>query len=106
MPLRLTPIPILTSREPHSILPTARVRPYIRPKLEKWFFRVIHAMIHLSGCEHVPAYLAFVCLQPCPELPKYSAPGNSVGLEELDEGLDVPAGVCLVLSDLSSVHVY
>lgn len=24
----------------------------------------------------------------------------------MDERLDVPAGVCLVLSDLSSVHVY
>lgn len=103
----LAPISTLTCTKSHCKLSTAGVSPNIWPKnVEEWLFRMKHAVIKLSSCKGFTTSFAFVNLQSCPKLPKYSSPAHRILLQKLYESLQVPTSIRLVLSNLSSIYIY
>ena len=102
----LTSISGLASAEANSMLSTTRVCTHVGPKhVEERLFLVVHAVVQLRGREQISAGLAFIYLQPSPELPKDSAPADSVLFQKLNKPLQVPVGIRLMLSYLSSIHI-
>lgn len=106
MVLGLASVPGLASTKPHCMLSTAWVSSHVRPKyIEEGLLLMVHTMIKLRCGEGISTCLAFIDLQPCPELPKDSAPADSVLFQELNEPLQIPVGVWLMLSYLSPIDI-